>query len=105
MSARVEMTALFLRSTHLLSTLISFSNESSFPLRAFLSITLMANIVPGCSLLSARRTWEKAPLKQREREIDVRTTFVLRQSQIKFDIIKKSMSLLSLLLPLKHTPG
>lgn len=51
-----------------LSTLISFSRESSLPLSAFLSMTLMAWRVPGRSLLSARRTWEKAPLeKQREK--------------------------------------
>ena len=45
-----------------LRTLISFSNESSFPLRAFLSMTFMACRSPGRSLLSANLTWEKAPL-------------------------------------------
>ena len=45
-----------------LRTLISFSNESSFPLRAFLSMTFMACRSPGRSLLSANLTCEKAPL-------------------------------------------
>ena len=48
---------------YLLSTLISFSNESSLPLRAFLSIILIACIWPS-SLDSASLTCENAPLKQ-----------------------------------------
>ena len=51
-----------------LRTRISFSSESSLPLRAFLSITLIANSRPGCSLLSANRTCEKAPLEKKERK-------------------------------------
>ncbi len=43
-------------------TLISFSSESSFPFKAFLSMTLIAYKLPGFSLLSAKRTWENAPL-------------------------------------------
>ena len=50
-------------SDYLLSTLISFSNESSFPFKAFLSIILTAYIWPS-SLLSASLTCEKAPLKK-----------------------------------------
>lgn len=51
---------------YLLSTLISFSRESSLPFKAFLSIILTAYIWLGLSLLSASRTTEKAPLKQVE---------------------------------------
>ena len=53
-----------------LRTRISFSSESSLPLRAFLSITLIANSRPGCSLLSANRTCEKAPLKKKQKGKD-----------------------------------
>lgn len=49
--------------TYLLSTLISFSSESSFPLSAFLSIIFTAYSWLLFSLLSAKRTSEKAPLK------------------------------------------
>lgn len=49
--------------TYLLSTLISFSKESSFPLSAFLSIIFTAYSWLLFSLLSAKRTSEKAPLK------------------------------------------
>ena len=47
--------------TYRLRTRISFSNESSLPLSAFLSMTLIAYRLPD-SLFSANRTWEKAPL-------------------------------------------
>ena len=47
--------------TYRLRTRISFSNESSLPLSAFLSMTLIAYKLPD-SLFSANRTWEKAPL-------------------------------------------
>lgn len=53
--------------TYLLSTLISFSNESSFPLSAFLSIIFTANSWLLFSLLSAKRTSEKAPLKWKKK--------------------------------------
>lgn len=49
--------------THLRSTFISFSSESSLPLSAFLSMILTANNWPGFSLLSPSRTSEKAPLQ------------------------------------------
>ena len=54
-------------SLYLRSTLISFSSESSLPFSAFLSIILTAYILPGCSLLSASRTSEKAPLQWEKR--------------------------------------
>ena len=46
----------FLKATHFLSTLISFSRLSSFPLSAFLSIHFTATICPGSALHSARNT-------------------------------------------------
>lgn len=50
------------RVRYLRNTRISFSKESSFPFKAFLSIIFTAYISPGFSLLSAKRTSEKAPL-------------------------------------------
>jgi hypothetical protein len=43
-------------------TLISFSKDSSFPFKAFLSMHLMATIAPGLGRHSARKTREKAPV-------------------------------------------
>lgn len=53
-----------LKAPYLRRTLISFSNESSLPFSAFLSMIFTANIWPGFSLLSASLTSENAPLNK-----------------------------------------
>lgn len=47
---------------YLLRTLISFSKDSSFPFKAFLSIHLTATKCPGSNLHSAKFTRLKAPV-------------------------------------------
>lgn len=65
-----------MESTYLLKTLISFSSESSFPFKAFLSMILTAYNSLGFSLHWATRTSEKAPLniKKQKNKIKNLTT-------------------------------